>query len=496
MANRRIRFEIGDATGEAPVLNAFMGSRARTSVIIGPLGSGKTTGCCQRLLAQMCEQSPNPNGIRMSRWIIIRNAYPELMATTYRTFEPIFHGLGHMSMGSKEPPMFKARFMLKDGTTVQSEIVWLGLDREGAVAKLRGYDATGIWLSEMKEHYKGIVDMADSRIGRYPQKKIHGAPCTWHGVFGDSNAPDEDHWLYHIAEEERPHNWAFFRQPGGVTKEGTEWVPNPVAENLHNLPDGYYENQLSGKREDWIRVNLANEYGFAIEGKPVHPEYQDSVHVSDAADYVPGFPVIVGVDFGRTPSATLLHYLPQVHRWVCFDELFSEDFSVSLFAPELCRLLQRTYEAVDVKAWGDPAGDSAGQTVETTPIEILRAAGIPAQPAPTNNPTIRIAAVARTLTRMGMDAKPGILIHPRCRRLRKALAGGYCYRRLHTAAERYREVPDKNEWSHIADSLQYALVGGGEGAAALRSDRMVTEDKERATHAEMEYSYRYAGRSS
>ena len=47
--------------------------------------------------------------------------------------------------------------------------------------------------------------------------------------------------------------------------------------------------------------------------------------------------------------------------------------------------------------------------------------------------------------------------------LRKGFAGGYHYRRLKVAGdERYHDEPNKNEFSHVHDALQYALSGGGE----------------------------------
>ena len=79
-----------------------------------------------------------------------------------------------------------------------------------------------------------------------------------------SNAPDEDHWYFKLAEIERPEDWSFFRQPGGVFKDGEDWKINEDAENLINLPDGYYKRGLNGKTNDWIKVNLANEYGFGV----------------------------------------------------------------------------------------------------------------------------------------------------------------------------------------------------------------------------------------
>ncbi|KAG1534055.1 hypothetical protein G6F50_015669 [Rhizopus delemar] len=98
--------------------------------------------------------------------------------------------------------------------------------------------------------------MLDLRVGRYPKD----VRPTWFGLFGDTNAPDSDHWYYKLAEEEKPEGWLFLRQPGGVVKLGDRWQVNPKAENLANLPPGYYERGMQGKKEDWIKVNLGNHW--------------------------------------------------------------------------------------------------------------------------------------------------------------------------------------------------------------------------------------------
>ena len=59
-----------------------------------------------------------------------------------------------------------------------------------------------------------------------------------------------------------------------------------------------------------------------------------------------------------------------------------------------------------------------------------------------------------------------------CRTLRKGMAGGYNYRRLQVSGEeRYRDVPDKNMYSHVCEAGQYMLVGAGEARTLIRRDR-------------------------
>ncbi|MEE8240087.1 MAG: hypothetical protein V3R16_02365 [Nitrospirales bacterium] len=457
------------------VLNAFMRTRARCAFIMGPLGSGKTFGAVQRILAQMCEQEPNELGVRPTRWCAIRNTYPDLMTTTVRDFEAVFSGLGKMKYGGLEPPTFHVHFKLKDGTQVKGQVIFLALDRVDSVKKLRGTQVTGFWLNETKELVKPIVDMADLRHGRYPTVIDGGVACSWHGMIGDCNACDEDHWYYKLAEEDHPQGWEFYRQPGGLVptdKTGVRIVfeANEQAENLDNLPEDYYRRGQEAKSDDWILVNLANEYGFTIDGKPVHPEYLDSVHTAkETLETDLRYPLIIGVDFGRTPAAAIGQYLEHIGRWVILDELCSQDMSAAIFGPELKRYLDRNYSGMKIQAWGDPAGEAAGQATEDTPILIIRAAGIPIQPCDTNSPSLRRAAIAGPAMRMCMDGRPALLVSPKAKMIRKALMGGFCYRRMKISdSEKYTEEPDKNIYSHPAEATEYMLMGGGEGREALK----------------------------
>jgi hypothetical protein len=287
----------------------------------------------------------------------------------------------------------------------------------------------------------------------------------------DLNACDQDHYYYHLAEEVRPEGWEFFRQPGGVfpgEAEG-EWIPNPDAENLENLPNGYYSRGLEGKSQDWISTMLSNEYGFLVDGKPVHPWFVDSIHTTPEpieADH--NYPLIIGIDFGRTPAAVITQHIESMGRRVVLAELVATDMSAAIFGPELKRFLDSNYSGMPVEVWCDPAGSAQSQATEDTPIRILRAAGIPAKACHSNNPDLRRASVSNPALRICMDGKPALQVSPRAKMVRKGLMGGFCYRRMKIAgSERFTDLPDKNVYSHGVEALEYALMGSGEGREAL-----------------------------
>jgi hypothetical protein len=356
---------------------------------------------------------------------------------------------------------------LSDGTVVDLDVQFTALDGPTAEADLKGAELTGLWFNEFREIPKGVLNFALGRVGRYPAAK-DGGP-SWTGIIGDSNAFDSDSFWYRLGEEETPEGWSFFKQPGGVLRVGNAWVPNGEAENLKHLPGGaeYYTRQMGGQSDDWIKVFLGNEYGLALDGRPIFPEYVDSVHCArEPLEAVIGVPLIIGMDFGLTPAVEIGQQLAG-GRWQIIDELVAEDMGVERFAERLRGHLARHYPnhrgESDVEVYGDPAGNARAQTDERTCIQIVReVARLRCQAAPSNDLTFRLEAVRGCLNRM-VDGKPGFQISPKCKVLRRGLAGGYSYRRLQVGEERYSDRPDKNAASHPADALQYLLTGDGEG---------------------------------
>jgi len=458
---------------QGPVLAQFQASWDRCEMIMGPLGSGKTIQSCIKIFTAMCNQAPNKEGRRPSRFYAIRNTFPDLATTTIKDWLSLYEPLGRYTAGGLEPPTHKLRFDLEDGTNVWSEIVFIALDRTDSVKKLRGSQVTGFWLNEIKELQKSVVDMADLRHGRYPSPANGYVKCTWHGMIGDTNAPDDDHWYYKLAEEVKPEGWNFYRQAGGLIPQGEGYKLNIHAENMSNLPDGYYIKGMQGKSKDWIDVNLCNEYGFVKDGKPVYPEYVDTVHCM-TDNYIPDpkYPITLGIDFGRTPAASFIQFIPSIGRYIGFDEFTSEDMSAAVFAPELKSYIDRTYpDFTFSRGGGDPSGDQKGQATELTPFKVLHKHGLPVFPVGNNDVLIRRSSIINLLRRLCMDGKPAFMISPKAKMWRKGLAGAFCYKRVQiTGEDRYKDEPDKNIYSHICESAEYGLLACGEGNAVIKRD--------------------------
>jgi len=411
------------------------------------------------------DQAPAPDGIRYSRAVIVRNTYPELRDTTLKTWlhlfkEDVFGRFNHHDMAHK--------IRVND---LNFEVLFRALDTPEDIKKLLSLEVTFAWVNEARQIYsRSIISGLRDTLDRYPPMK-DGGP-TWSGLILDTNPPDTDHWWYKIAEEERPDGWKFWRQPGGLFERDGKFVANPDADNLENLSGGsnYYLDKAKGASLDHIRVYYCGNYGFVQEGKPVYPEYYDHIHCSqEDLEPVPGIPVYIGLDFGLTPAAIFCQRLVN-GRWVWFDELVSEEMGVERFGTLLKPMLARLKDH-KIYIFGDPAGNTRTQTDEKTCYQILAGQGVDAEPAPSNVFTLRREAVAAALKRL-IDGKPGLIISPRCKLARKAMAGGYCFRRMQVSySERFSDEPNKNHYSHIAEAGQYAMLGAGEGEVLVNYER-------------------------
>ena len=469
---------------DGEVLKSFMKDSTFFRGIRGPVGSGKSVGCCVEVFRRALEQDKGVDGLRKSRWAIIRNTNPQLRTTTIKTWLDWFPesdwGRFHWSVPYTHH--------IKKGE-IDLEVIFLALDRPEDVKKLLSLELTGIWINEAREIPKSIIDACTMRVGRYPSMR-DGGP-SWSGVIADTNAPEEDHWWPimagevpvpdHIPREQakmlvKPDYWNFFTQPCGMLEtkdeegEIQDYKENPKAENQKNILANYYSNLIRGKTKSWIDVYVMNRLGHIQDGKPVYPMFASEVHI--AKEEIPvaaNVPVYVGIDFGLTPAAVLAQKVRG--RWFVQSEIVAIDMGIVRFAEVLRQELATRFSAAsEVIIYGDPAGDFRAQTDESTPFHILRGAGLRAYPAPSNSVDLRLESVSSQLTKM-VEGKPALLIDRRCPQLIKGFEGGYAYKRMEVSGERYADKPDKNMFSHVHDAAQYLFLGAGEGRALMNNQK-------------------------
>lgn len=431
-----------------PTIRRFSESTAFIRGLQGPIGSGKSTGCVIEIVDRSLKQNPGPDGIRRTRWVVVRGTYRELLDTTVKTF---FDWVPPHLFG--EYKQSEQKYVIKGFEDTEIEVLFRALEKPQDVSKLLSLDLTGFWINEAKDVPKAVVDAVQGRCGRYPAQR-DGGP-SWFGGIMDTNPPDTESWWYTFFETAGldPAFAQVFKQPSGLS---------PEAENLPNLPNGrkYYETIAQGKDPEWVKVFVHGLYGFSVEGRVVFGEYADEVHCKECKP-IKYSPIYRGWDFGLTPCCVFCQLTPN-GQLVVFDEMCATDMGIDQFSDEVIAYSSQHYDDWELIDTGDPAGEQRAQTDARTAFQILHSKGVYIE-AGMQSPAIRLESVRKPLMRM-VAGKPGFVLSPKCKILRKGFMGGYNYRRLQVTSERFTSIPDKNKYSHPHDALQYVctrLFGGG-----------------------------------
>jgi hypothetical protein len=449
--------------------------------IRGSVGSGKSSGCILHCFLNALEQAPDLNGVRRSRYGILRATYPNLKSTTVESWKEWFGPT--IKIVYDIPIRGSVRMNHPDGrTTVEMDLVFLALDREEDVIKLQSLQLVGAHLNETAEIPRGVFQMLKSRIDRYPKRfKVHedyrdefkqhearngkvGAVKPF--IISDYNSVPTEHWLYKIAEEEKPQKHEFWTQPsallmcarqqGFVEDAGSNWYKiNPFADNLEHLSEDYYVDQVSGADPEWVSVFVLNNYGNLRGGKPVYKMYDDKAHFTDKPfEISKGIPIVIGMDTGLTPAAAFTQFTAS-GQFVIFDELVTEDCSIHEFAYDiLWPHLRNHYKGFKFEIVLDPE-NKRGQTDKKTARDILVKAGLPVTLGRTNNPAERFESVVFFLRK-----KDGLLVTSKCPIIRKGFLSEFKYDKMSTTVQgtQWKEKVTKNIYSHVHEGVQYAAM--------------------------------------
>jgi hypothetical protein len=448
-----------------PTVAEFLRSNSFGNFIVGPVGSGKTTGMLFRIAKMAKEQRPGPNGKRKFRAIIVRNTAQQLMDTSLRSWLTWFPE-GEAGVYERVNKIFHLRF-----DDVEAEVWFRPLDTPDDVRRLLSVEANVICFDEFREISPDVYNAATGRVGRYPSKK-DGGPfkddgTPNFGVFGATNPPDADTFWEELLSKPADNVKVFF-QPSGLS---------PEAENLDNLPGDYYDNLCAGKTEDWISVYVEGKFGKSLAGQPVFRSFSLDRHVAKT-ELRPirseDRPLIIGMDFGLNPSCTISQ-LDLKGRLLTYACLTADGMGVLRFTQTMLKpLLASKFPGFKTIIIGDPAGTQRAQTDERSVFDILRQEKFKVIPARSNSIVARVAAVDKFLMR-SIDGEPGHLIDPSCKPLINALRGGYRYK-LKKNGE-VEDAPEKNAASHIADAHQYACLHADTSATGVALEAVKREIK-------------------
>ena len=440
------------------------------SWIVGPVGSGKTTGLFMKLAYMAKQQKPGPDGIRRSRAVIVRNTAPQLNDTTMVSWNYWFKE-GQAGSWQKTNKTFTMRF-----GDVECEVLFRPLDTEDDVARVLSLEITFAIIDEFVQIPRKIIEALAARCGRFPSKKDGGA-TNW-GMWGSSNPSTEDNWWYDYLHkrcddpnQNLPDCATYFLQPSGMSKD---------AENLENLPGErkYYISQMQGKAEAWIKQFIDAEWGFSASGKAVVTSIRPDVHFVKGLMLNPRLPLVAGFDPGLGGSALIFGQLDLEGYLNVLGELVQTGYGADRLMNERLRpYLKARWPDFPLDEFiiaADPAANNRTQTDEKTVVSRVKQ-HFRVDCESNNRFPLRLDAIDFFANRM-IHGRPALRISEKdCPVVCRALRGGWRYKVNQKTDAVAAEVDKSNPYSHPGDGFGYlcryfhrgaereARYGGGPG---------------------------------
>lgn len=129
---------------QSPTVWDFLHDDSFFRGLMGPVGSGKSYACASEVILRAIKQPPSPiDNIRYSRFVVVRNSYPELRTTTIKTWTEIFPENVWGPMRWSPPITHHLKLPSRDGIPgLDCEVIFLALDQPKDVRKLLSLELT------------------------------------------------------------------------------------------------------------------------------------------------------------------------------------------------------------------------------------------------------------------------------------------------------------------------------------------------------------------
>lgn len=485
-----------------PVGASFIKSRGPIDIIMGPAGSGKTVASCIKGPTLAASYMPVCNdGVVRFKMVVVRDTYRDFARTALASWHELFPADHPWTVsfegGQDRPIKHRMQWGVQRGNDniVVDFILETGAIGDHNVEQyIKGYEVSAAWCNECDLLDPKVPGLLFQRTGRYPPLKDiapseldrvsrdgravmakMGMPVEAGEVvlprvlWGDMNPPDVDHPLLAecMGNEEREKNPAynFYRQPGGL---------DAGAENRAGKPRSSYELEARTQKDHIVRRMVHGKPGYAQDGKPVYPEFNDQFHVADSPiEPLPGIPLSTGKDAGGSPAGVVGQFLPNGQLRILAELVTEPGTGPARYAQMFFEMILDRFPGFAFReAWGDPsafygADTQAGELAWMQTVS--KALSISILPTPTNEPHIRQEAVRWYLGAPIDQTTPRLIIDPRCKVLISGFAAHYKLTKQASISGTDKLDVVKNKYSHPHDALQYMCLGH-RGLAVVMDD--------------------------
>lgn len=434
------------------------------NIVIGPIGSTKTTACIFFLLVRAMQQKPGKDGVARTRFAICRNTLVALRLTVLRDILKLLGPLVKWRPSENTIRMELPADPKQGRPKIESEWFFLPLENLEDQRRLLSLQLSGVYVNECREVPLDLITACAGRVDRFPSVADGGVSHPF--ILGDTNPPALGSDLWEFVERKKPPNLLFIHQCGAF---------DPAADWKQFLSPTYYENLIGGYSQEWVDVHVHGQYGNDPSGQAVFGRTFDILRhtyrpTRDPEEIAKGAttstfmpvgpePLIVGMDPGLNPAAVVtqmhvtgqLRVLRECYGIGCSTEEFIRDsLEPMLLAPEL-----QNHVVVLVM---DPAGMQRNANAEQTAYGIL-SRRFNTRIAGTNAIQPRINAVDTYLCGVAQAGAPKLLIDAGyCPLVVAGLDGAYRYKRK-TDGQIDPTPMKEHPTSDLIDALGYACLG-------------------------------------
>lgn len=470
-----MQFSISNYQPPGPVAASFIRSELEVPFIMGPAGGGKTMATIFKILRCVALMPACRDGVVRAKVIVVRTDYRTLYRTTlsswFRWFPKDYPG-GKFTGGADRPATHELKFVTPRGRRIEIFVEFAALGEHRIEDMMRGWEGTIAWLNEADLLDESALNFIYQRGARWPSRDmLEGGVSLPRRIFGDLNPPGHPkHWIVlrflggkkpdETGDDKGPkrENIRLFQQPSGLS---------PNAENVKNLPDGYYQGMLDTLPEWDVQRFVHGKVGYDRSGKPVYPEFDATFNLAPVPiKPIPGQSIYLGLDIsGLHPGAVIVQRAPNLQLRV-LEEFYAGRIGATRFAEIIVAALQARYrECFLERGFYDPSNDYGADKEggEQSTIDIMRKAlGCSLVPAPTNEVPVRIEAVRNQLIYPLSAQSRGLIVTPdRCPMLVEGFMSFYRFKLNPDGSVQNADSPrpEKNEHSNVQDALQYVVLG-------------------------------------
>lgn len=487
-----------------PKMDGMIASRAFIVGGMGPVGSGKTIGFATKFQHMASKQRGvlNKQGqlIRKARFVFVRDTYPNLDRNTIPSWNKVVpRAVGRFVASTPRIHQF-AMVLRREGHILdrtakavdiaQVEVEFRAIGNQTVEDALRGLECTAALVNEADRTHPDILTFLAGRVGRFSD--LDPDLVVDPQILLDLNGCDDENWTHKVLVERKMDEDVervirevsggrelieYFEQPPAIL-EGVQypngWMVNPDAENVENLPSGYYERQYAFAKmrgnQTYIDRMLRSKYTPPLSGRSVFPEYFDDLHSAEF-EAIPGIPLFIMADQGLL-GAVLIGQLVKgqlriLEEIACVFETEDDEIHVvqmggEALGKQVRELLVQKYPGFTIgDAVCDPAGAAGEQAINyrSWRQDFQKGLGHRVRKArvPQNALEPRLKAVRKRLNGV-VGQQRSLLVHRRCNMTRRAFRTKYFYQRVGrgTGEGFYADVPKKVQgYADLMDALQY-----------------------------------------